>query len=340
MTHPTPDRIMQIGTGFMPARTLQTAVHLGLFTVLGKRGMTAEELRRALDLAPRASPDFFDALVALKLLERDGDGAAGVYRNSADTAMFLDRASPAYMGGILEMAHDRLYPFWGNLRDGLKSGEIQCEAKTTGKSLFEELYADPSRLEQFMAAMSGASTGNFMALAEKFDFSPYKTLCDVGGAEGILSMMVARAHPHMTCISADLAPVEPIAKRKIAAAGLADRVHTAAIDFLTGPLPQADVITMGMILHDWNLQIKQMLIKKAHDALPEGGAFIAIERLIDDARRENVGGLMMSLNMLIETGDGFDYTGADFAGWCKQAGFRRCEVLHLGGPSSAAIAYK
>ncbi len=336
----TPERILQTATGFMPSRTLQTAVSLDLFTRLGKGGMTAEQLRTALELAPRASPDFFDALVALKFLERDGDGADAVYRNTAETAMFLDRTSPAWIGGIVEMAHDRLYPFWGDLREGLKTGLVQNEAKRTGKSLFAELYADPARLEQFMAAMSGASTGNFMMLAQKFDFSRYKTLCDAGGADGILAMTVARAHPHMSCISADLSVVEPIAKRRIAREGLADRVKTAAIDFLTGPLPKADVITMGMVLHDWNLKIKQMLIEKAYAALPEGGAFIVIERLIDDARREGVLGLMMSLNMLIETGDGFDYSAADFEGWCRKVGFKRFEVIPLTGGSAAVVAYK
>ena len=340
MAQPTPERILQIATGFMSARVLQTAGSLGVFSTLGKRGMTAEELRVALTLAPRASPDFFDALVALKFLERDGDGPDAIYRNSADAAMFLDRASPAYMGGLLEMAHDRLYPFWCNLREGLQTGKPQNELKHTGKSLFDELYADPERLEQFMAAMSGASSANFAVLAQKFDFSRYKTLCDVGGAAGDLSTIVARAHPHLTCTTADLSVVEPIAKRRLAREGLTDRVRTAAIDFLTGPLPKADVITMGMILHDWNMKIKQMLIEKAHAALPDGGAFIVIERLIDDARRENTTGLLASLNMLIETGDGFDYSAADFQGWCRQAGFKRFEVMPLVGGSGAAVAYK
>jgi len=340
MAQPTPERILQVATGFMSARTLQAAVSLGVFTTLGRRGMTAEELRVAITLAPRASPDFFDALVALKFLERDGDGPAAIYRNSADATAFLDRASPAYMGGLLEMAHDRLYPFWGSLREGLKTGKPQNELKQTGKSLFDELYADPERLEQFMAAMSGASAANFTMLAQKFDFSRYQTLCDVGGAAGDLSTIVARAHPHLACTSADLPVVEPIARRRIAREGLAERVHTAAIDFLTGPLPRADVITMGMILHDWNMQIKQMLVEKAYAALPDGGAFIVIERLIDDARRENVAGLLASLNMLVETGDGFDYSAADFQRWCRKAGFKRFEVLPLVGGSGAAIAYK
>jgi hypothetical protein len=340
MSDVTPARIMQIGTGHWPARTLHVAVKLGLFTALGRNGMTAGQIRAALGLHPRAVPDFPDALVALKLLDRDGEGAAAIYRNTPDTAAFLDRASPGYLGGILEMMHDRLYPFWTDLGEALRTGEPQNELKRTGKTLFDELYADPARLEQFMAAMSGASTGNFMALAAKFDFSRYATLCDIGGAEGMLSSMVARAHPHLRCISADLPSVEPIARKRIAALGLADRVATAAVDFFKDDFPRADVITMGMVLHDWNLAVKKMLIAKAHAALPPGGAFIAIEQLIDDARRENVLGLMMSLNMLVETGDGFDYTGRDFAGWCTEAGFSRCEVLPLAGSASAAIAYK
>ena len=113
------------------------------------------------------------------------------------------------------------------------------------------------------------------------------------------------------------------------------------INSATAPtLPKADVITMGNILHDWNLENKKRLIQKAYAALPDGGAFIAIENLIDDARRENAFGLLMSLNMLIEFGDAFDYTGADFCEWCSEAGFKRFEFINLAGPTSAAIAYK
>jgi len=188
--------------------------------------------------------------------------------------------------------------------------------------------------------MRGISMANFAALAEKFDFSRYRTLCDVGGATGLLSVLVARRHPHLACLSYDLPVVEPIARRWIEKDAMAGRVQTVAGDFLAAPLPKADVVTMGMILHDWNLERKRHLVARAYDALPPGGAFIAIENLIDDARRENAFGLLMSLNMLIEFGDAFDYTGADFWTWCREAGFTRYEVLHLNGPCSASIAYK
>lgn len=340
MAQLTPERIVQTTFGFGPARVLQAATKLGLFTLLGEKRLTAEQIREGLGLAPRAVPDFPDALVALGFLDREGDGPEAFYANTLETAHFLDKASPAYIGGFVEMAHDRLYRFWGDLDIALKSGEAQNEQSRGMEVIFDRLYADRERLEQFLAAMSGISTGNFVALAEKFDFGTYQTLCDVGGAEGMLAMAVARANPHMRCITADLPPVEPIARDRIAAAGLSERVDTAVVDFFKDDLPRADVITMGMILHDWDLPTKQMLIGKAYDALPEGGAFIVIEQLIDDARRENAFGLLMSLNMLIEGGDAFDYTGADFGGWASEAGFTRTEVIHLAGPCSAAIAYK
>ncbi|HEY0316780.1 MAG TPA: methyltransferase [Solirubrobacterales bacterium] len=331
---------MQVGMGFWGSKTLLSAVELELFTKLGRESMTGPQLGEALGLHARAIPDFPDALVALGLLDRDGEGSGAAYRNTDATAVFLDKASPAYIGGILEMANARLYPFWADLTEALQSGEPQNEIKRTGTSMFEGLYSDPARLEQFMNAMAGISQGPFNALAQKFDFSKYETLCDVGGATGQLSITVADRVPHMRCTSFDLPVVEPIARRTIEAAGLGDRVTATAGDFFSDPLPEADVITMGMILHDWNLDRKMHLIRNVYDALPDGGAYIVVENLIDDARRENAFGLLMSLNMLIEFGDAFDFTGGDFAGWCEEVGFREIEVVPLAGPASAAIAYK
>jgi SAM-dependent methyltransferase len=335
-----PSHIMQVGMGFWPSKTVLSAVELQLFTRLGSEAMTGEEIGEQLGLHPRAIYDFLDTLVALRLLERDGEGSDARYRNTAETAAFLDKGSPTYIGGILEMSNARLYRFWGDLTEALQTGKPQNEIKQNGKPMFDELYSDPARLEQFMKAMQGVSLGNFHALAEKFDFSKYKTVCDVGGATGQLSTILATHHPHLQCMSYDLPVVAPIAEKAIAAAGLTDRVTAVSGDFFADPLPQADVITMGLILHDWNLDRKMQLIRSAYDALPEGGAFIIIENLIDDARRENAFGLMMSLNMLIEFGDAFDFTGSDFAEWCREAGFQDVEILPLTGPGSAGIAYK
>lgn len=340
MTNLDPSNIMQLGMGFWGSKALLSAVELKLFTALAKGPMTGDELAARLELNPRAVPDFPDALVALGMLEREGTGREATYRNTAETEMFLNVDSPHYIGGMLEMANARLYGFWANLTEALKTGQPQNEVKESGEPIFAKLYQQPEKLEQFLHAMVGISAGNFRMFAEKFDFSGYKTLCDVGGATGQLSCMVAQANPNMRCKSFDLPPVEPVARQWVEKAGLADRVTPVSGDFFRDDLPGADVITMGMILHDWNLENKKLLIRKAYDALPEGGAFVAIESLIDDARKENAFGLLMSLNMLIEFGDAFDYTGADFKAWCEEAGFQRFEIMSLAGPSSAAIAYK
>ena len=336
----SPTDIVELARGFMGSKVLLAATKLHLFDVLRDGPLTAEDVRTRLDLHPRAVPDFLDALLSLGMLAREGDGVRARYANTPATARFLVRDSDAYLGGLLEMYNDRLFRFWGDLDDALRTGQPQNEFKRSGTSMFEELYRDPARLEQFIAAMSGVSRRNFEALAERFDFSRYGTLCDVGGAAADLSCAVAARHPSVRCLSFDLPAVEPIARAAIARRGLAERVTPVGGDFFADPLPRADVVTMGMILHDWNLEKKRALIRAAHDALPEGGVFIAVEHLIDDARRENQFGLLMSLNMLIEFGDAFDYTFDDFRAWCADAGFRRFEVIPLGGPASAAVAYK
>ena len=337
---PDHSAILQTAFGFWSSKVLLTAVELGVFTTLGDEALTAAQLGERLGLHPRGIWDFFDALVAMGFLARDGQGTAAEYRNTDATATYLDKRSPRYVGGILEMLNARLFRYWHDLPEALRTGKPQNEIKHNQKPMFEELYADLPRLAQFMGAMTGLSRINFEAFAEKFDFSSYATVCDVGGATGLLSILLAKQHPHLQCISFDLPPVKPIAEKSVQAEQLADRISVASGDFFQDPLPKADVVTMGMILHDWNLEKKKHLIRAAYAALPEGGAFVVIENVIDDARRENLFGLLMSLNMLIEFGDAFDFTGADFREWCHEVGFRRFEVIHLSGPCSAAVAYK
>jgi O-methyltransferase domain/Dimerisation domain len=335
-----PGSLLHTAFAFWSSKVLLTAVEFDLFTILGNRRITGGELGAELGLNRRGISDFFDALVAMQFLGREGDGPSAKYHNTATSALYLDSNSPRYIGGILVMLNVRLFKFWNDLPEALRTGKPQNETKHGGKGIFEELYQELPKLEQFMGAMTGLSRINFEAFAAKFDFSNFKTLCDVGGATGLLCIEAAKKHPHLRCTSFDLPPVEPIAQRHIAVAGLSDRIGTASGNFFEDPLPQADIITMGMILHDWNLEKKMHLIRSAYDALPPGGALVAIEALIDDSRRENLFGLLMSLNMLIEFGDAFDYSGADFRGWCSKVGFQRFDVIHLAGASSAAVAYK
>ena len=340
--HPTPDSIMQIGTGFWASKVLLSAIKFQIFTTLAERkSMSASEIKSHLGFkcTDRNVFDYLDALTTFGFLSREGILETAKYSNSINTDFFLDKKKPSYIGGILEMLNNRLYGFWGNLEAGLLTGHPQNEAKQ-GENIFEKIYANADALKEFIHAMSGIQMGAFMALAQKFDFSKAKSLVDIGGSAGLLSLLVAKHQPHMTCVSWDLPPVGSVANETIQKFQLQDRVKTAAGDFFKDQFPKGDILTMGNILHDWDEETKLMLMKKAYNALPEGGAFVAIEGVIDDERNKNAFGMLMSLNMLIETGTGFDYTFADFNKWAKQIGFKSTKLLPLAGPTSAAIAYK
>ncbi|TMU56498.1 methyltransferase [Flagellimonas algicola] len=335
-----PSKIMQIGMGFWASKTLLTAVNMELFTHLANGSLSGHEIKDKLGLHERSLYDFLDTLVALGFLHRSGLKENAKYGNSEDSDLFLDKNKPSYIGGILEMSNNRLYPFWNDLETCLKTGKPQNETKNGGKPLFEAIYANEDRLREFIHGMGGVQAGNFAKLAHDFDFSKYNTLCDVGGSGANLSIHIAKNNGHMKCISFDLPPVGPIAQENVETFGLSDRIEISSGDFFTDELPQADVITMGNILHDWGYEDKVMLIKKAYNALPQGGALIVIENIIDDERNRNAFGLMMSLNMAIETDQGFDFTAADFDQWAKEAGFGQTSVMPLTGPSSAVIAIK
>jgi hypothetical protein len=326
---------MQLGLGFWASKALLSAVELNLFTTLAQGSLTAETITQRLGLHPRSARDFLDALVALGMLERNGDQ----YANTLDTALFLDKTKPSYIGGVLEMANGRLWQFWGSLTEALRTGEPQNESKG-GEDLFGALYADPVRLEGFLKAMSGISLGSAIAIAQKFPWANYQTFIDIGAAQGAVPVQVASAHSHLTGGGFDLSPVRPIFEQYVAQHSLSDRLRFYEGDFFHDALPSADVLIMGHVLHDWDLQQKCSLLAKAYKALPSGGALIVYEAIIDDQRRENAFGLLMSLNMLIETPGGFDYTGADCCKWMQQVGFRDTRVEHLVGPDSMVIGIK
>ena len=334
---PSPARILEVGTAFWASKTLLSAVELGLFSALAEGGpLAAEALRNRLGLHPRGALDFFDALVALGFLARD---PAGRYTNTPETALYLDRRQETYVGGFLEMLNARLFRFWASLTEALRTGEPQNEAKD-GENPFAALYADPGRLEGFLQAMTGVSLSLARVIAQRFPWQRYGTFLDIGAAQGCLPVQVANAHPHLYGRGFDLPPVRPIFEAYVSQHRLADRLSFDSGDFLQEPLPSADVLVMGHILHDWDLDTKQALLAKAFAALPPGGSLLVYDAMIDDERRQNVSGLLMSLNMLIETPGGFDYTVADCIGWVLETGFREARIEPLEGGHAMAIATK
>jgi hypothetical protein len=331
----TPDRIMQLGLGFWGSKTFLSAVELGLFTELAKGPRDCESLRTQLGLHSRSARDFFDALVSLGMLQRNNDE----YANTSESDLFLDRSKSSYVGGILEMCNARLYGFWGNLTTGLKSGEPQNEVKQ-GEDFFAKIYAEPARLKQFLCAMTGLSMGVAKALALQFPWANYKSFVDAGGAQGCVPVQIALAHSHLIGGNFDLPVVGPIFEEYVQSFGLGQRLSFYPGDFFKDSLPSADVIIMGHILQNWGLEEKRQLIAKAYAALPKGGALIVWEAIIDDQRQQNTFSLLMSLNMLIETQTGSDFTGADCSAWMRDAGFKETRVEPLCGPDSMVVGIK
>jgi hypothetical protein len=321
----------------MASKALFSAIEFGLFTELAKGPLDAPAIRECLGLHPRSVRDFLDTLVALGMLDRRGE----IYSNTADTDFYLDHAKPTYIGTLFgSLWNSREYQLFESLSDGLTSGKPQNEIKRGEGDWVEAMYATPDRLRMFLRAMTGHSLPSAITIAQKFPWGKYKTFADIGTAEGCLPVQVALANPHLSGEGIDLPTVRPIFQEYVISFGLQNRVKFRTCDFFKEPLPSADVLVMGMILHDWDLETKRMLLKKASDALPNGGALIVYEHMIDDERRKNVAGLLMSLIMLLETQGGFDYTGADCCKWMHEAGFKETHVEQLTGVESMVVGIK
>lgn len=334
-TQITPAKILQTGLAFWNSKLLLSAVELEIFTKLSGGPLDADDLIHHLNIHPRAARDFFDALVAAGFLRREN----GRYSNTPETGTFLVKSKPSYIGGILEMSANRLYSDWGFLTEALKTGTGPKKSKSASDP-FEKLYETPEKLKEFLSAMTGISMASNVEIGRKFDWKKYRSFVDVGAAQGGLAVQIALQNPHLSGTGYDLARVRPVFEEYVKSFGLSERLGFQRGDFFKEELPPADVIIMGHILHDWDLETKRMLIAKAHRALAEGGAFIVFESIIDDDRSKNLFGLLMSLNMLIETPGGFDFTGADCQRWMREAGFRETRVIHLQGPDSMVVGIK
>jgi hypothetical protein len=331
----SPDGIFELGFGFWASKTLLSAVELGLFTELAREPLDGETLRQRLGLHRRGARDFFDALVALRMLER----REGIYRNTPAADRYLDRRKPTYVGGMLAAANSRIYANWGSLTEALRTGEPQ-NGSANDEDLFQMLFADPDKMRMFAEAMTGGSLQAGEALARRFPWDRYRTFIDIGTAEGRVPVEIARVNPHLTGGGYDLPPMRPVFESYVDRNALRDRLSFFPGDFLAEPLPSADVLVMGHILHDWNLEVKRALLAKAHAALPKGGMLVVHDQIIDDGRCENAAGLLMSLNMLVNTRGGFDYTRAEGIGWMREAGFSSVRCEHLAGPHSMIVGVK
>jgi hypothetical protein len=330
-----PNHILEVSYAFWKSKALLSAVELGVFTVLAEGPLGAQELAARLEMHGRGARDFFDALVALGLLYRE---ASGRYANRPDAARYLDRRRPTYIGDLMEHLNERHYQNWGLLTQALRTGMPQ--SGDLGNGSYPALYADARTQNIFLNGMSAGSLVAAKALAQRFPWNGYGTMIDVGTAQGCVAVEIARAHPHLTGGGFDLPAVEPAFTSHVRKFGLSDRIRFYPGDFFTDPLPTADVLVMGRILHNWDLPTRKLLIEKAYPALPEAGALIVYDPLIDEERCGEAHGLLSSLNMLIETQGGSEYTAAECISWFEQAGFGETYIEPLGDMHKAVIGFK
>lgn len=334
----TPGRVMQMGLGFWASKCLMSAVELGVFDQLDRDGpQTCEELQEAVGLHPRSSRDFLDALVALGLLDREG----GRYRNAPEADAFLVSGRPGSVMGFLEMANDRLYPFWGRLEEALRTGEPTNELRDGDRLQhpFEAIYGSAQRLGQFVGAMTGLSRGVAEALAHELDWGDHESVVDLGTSEGVVPLRIAEENDHLRAIGVDLPRVEPYFKAFTAGSPAADRLEFRSGDFFADePLPPADAYVLGHILHDWGLDDRRAILSKVAEAVEPGGMVVVYGTMIDDERREATMPLLMSLNMLVETLEGSDYTARECIGWLREVGFEGGRRMPLPGPETAVVA--
>ncbi len=332
-----PQKVLEMGMGFWSSRVVLTAVEFGVFTELAGGPLSAQGMIERFGWHERAAASFLDALVGMGLLRRD---RAGLYSNSRQAGLFLDRARPSYIGGLMELSSKRLYDLWSGLGDLLRTGRPEAKEEQEENEFFSDLYRDQDALKDFLAGMTGITTGEATLIAARFPWRRFRTFVDVGAAQGALPVRVALSHPHLTGASYDLAAVGPIFEEYVASFGLGDRLRFLPGDMNDGPLPSADVICFGHLLHGYGEQKRRELIAKAYTAVAPGGALLVYDAMIDSGRRKNFMGLLSSLNIMLETREGFEATTDQCAGWLRDAGFADVTTRQVIGPTSMVFGYK
>jgi hypothetical protein len=333
-THDAPEHILELAFGFRSARALMSAIELDVFTVLSEGPLEVGAVTERVQIKNRGAREFLDLLVALGLLRRD---QAGRYQNAPHCERYLSRQSPDYIGDLIDHLNTRMYAIWGRLTAALRAGLPQSGA--LGDGGYDALYADAAALGKFLRAMTASSRLPAQALARLFRWDKYSTFIDIGTAQGCVASEIAEVHPHLAGGGFDLPEVEEPFRQYVNARGLDRRLTFHAGNFFQDELPSAEVLVMGRILHNWGLPAKRMLLEKACRALPEGGALIVYEPMIDDDR-VNAQALLGGLTMLLETQEGFEFTLSECRHWMTEAGFSGIDVIGLNAGHTAMVGYK
>ena len=305
--------IGRLNSAFAQSRILSSAVDVGLFELLDQAPADAEAVATRLGLDPRLVPDFLRALTALGLVERVEDA----YRNSPRAAACLVPGRPYYLGASVRATAARHYAAWARLTDALRGTAPADEGR--GPDAFARLYEQPDLARRFLAHMDSAHALVGPQLAEVVDWSKYASFVDVGGARGHIASVLVQSHPHLTGAVFELPAVEPFFHEYAAETGTADKLEFHGGDFFTDPLPQADVLIYGHVLHDWTAPRRAFLLELAFNTLRPGGALVVYDQMLDD-EEPALGAALGSLQVALATG-GSEYLVAEGRAQVEEAGF-------------------
>nr|CAM34375.1 putative O-methyltransferase [Streptomyces tendae] len=327
----TAEPLLQMAADFYKWRTVLFAVELDLFTALADSPATEPEIRERFSLGERGTRDFLDALVSVGLLVRED----GVYRAAPLAAGYLDSRRSAFLGRFLGQADAR----WGRVAQGLRSGEPQNGAGG-GAGMFTRQHRDQQAWRAYYGGMDALNGPSGAALVGAFDWSRVKRVTDVGGARGNVLAHLVRAHPHLQATVFDLPPVEAVFSEHMRELGLTGRIAFCPGNFFEDPLPESDVVVFGHVLHDWDVSQRRVLARKAYEAVAPGGCALVYDTMIDEERRERTNSLLVSINMMLCTPGGGEYTPSEGGRWFAEAGFAHVEHRHLHGDDTLLIARK
>jgi SAM-dependent methyltransferase len=321
--------LLRLGNAYCDAKALLTAVELDLFGALKDGPATEEEIRERLRLHGRGLADFLHLLAALGVLVKTGEA----FGNAAGAQRHLVPGGESYIGGFLQRSNRNLYPAWGRLSEALRTGKPQ-----SGGS-FAEVLERPAVLRQFIGMMDALTQQLAPALVEAFPWSRYGSLLDVGGCRGNLAAHLVTANPGLRGHVFDLPPMAPFFAEHVEARGVADRLEFHGGDFFADPLPAADVVVLGHVLHDWDADQRRQLVRAAYAATNPGGALVVYDRMLDDDPR-HVENLVISLDMLLVTDGGSEYPVQELRAAAAAAGFEKITDQPLGDFDTIVVCHK
>ncbi len=333
---PDPDLVMDLIEAFRRSKTMFAAVSLGIFETLEPGALSAPALATRLSLEPSALSRLLEACVAIRLLERVGE----TYRNTPTASAYLRPQSDSQLTGYIKYSNDVLWKLWAVLEDAVREGTHRWQqVYGWDEPIFSSFFRSEEALREFLLGMHGQGLLSSPRVVEAFDLAPFRRLVDLGGATGHLAVAACKRYPQLKAAVFDLPRALPLAREYVDASGMNDRVEVIGGDFFADPLPDADLYSLGRILHDWSEDKAVLLLDKILDKLPSGGALLVAEKLLTADRSGPTWASMQDLGMLLYT-EGRERTFEEYRKLLEQAGFRNIEQRTVAAPLDALLARK